>query len=269
MDAIAGKIGDLNLKEGFNYVFYDWRASPEDAGDTKDQNSPIIPNAMIMWAGPTLLYKGMRKKGSEKVLLGWTSDLSSYPAILQLLGTTLNSTMKTYVEDDWKNLESALNKGYIENNTSKHTTPYIASQTAAYAVGDGGAGEVDTQAALKMINSLGSSTDQQNGAMLSMNSNAQIRSVIRNNLFNATATIMGDPSMGYLFIPMSSVLVTDFSAVIALASDFFSRGWYLGTSTHKFEAGKYTTELKIVGFPSVNSPVGDKDAEKLWEMQHT
>jgi hypothetical protein len=250
-DMIVGRLNDNRIKmvAGYKYVVYDWKASKEETQDTQNDHDPTPPDIQF-WQGPTLVYKGLQKKAGQKTILNWSSDLSSHTALVFQFGTDLDRKMKNFTEDDWKNFETIMTKGWI--TTTGQNGPTLTANTTVAAVRDKFSG-VDEQAALRMVNDLYSEQKEAEKSSATANQFTQLRAVIRNNAFKATATIMGDPAIGTTFSGGSTILPTNFLPLSQYANDLFGRSWIQLKTVHKFEAGKYTTDIEMLSYMPVNN----------------
>ena len=79
--------------------------------------------------------------------------------------------------------------------------------------------------------------------------NAQIRGIVANNVFNATVTILGDPSLGTTYIPNEIFFYIDTSNLSGATSDMDFLRWMMKKVTHHLQEGKFTSSLELYSLP--------------------
>jgi len=189
------------------------------------------------------------RRGYYKYLINWSSDLSSKTYLHFMAQTELEKGLKKYDTVDMKEFIDALNDGKSLGDL----------ESQAEAKPDSGVGKVLGEGFSKNIYK-GLNT-------VSSGITSQMNSLVANNVFKATATVIGDPEFGQEYVPYVSGVFTEFRDVSfqQMFTDSpgnisqmynsnlaaFSRKWMITKVIHKIEAGQYTTDLELMTYPGI------------------
>lgn len=189
------------------------------------------------------------RRGYYKYLMNWSSDLSSKTYLHFMAQTELERGLKRFDTVDMEAFVEALNNGKSLQDLQMEA---MASPTsgAGKVLGEGFSGNI-----YQGLNTVSSGIT------------SQMNSLVANNVFKATATIIGDPEMGHLYVPYVSGVFTEFRDVLfqQMFTDqpgqtsaqynsnlaAFSRRWMITKVVHKIESGQYTTDLELMTYPGI------------------
>ena len=227
--------------EGYNYSFerlnvkkigskteirYGWRATPDvEAGTVMDLSYMSIG---------TLVWKGATSTASRKQLLAFSSDLNSKTHLIHQSQDALTQKLKKFEQKDidWIN-QRIRESGYEE---------LMKNETGTWWDTSGMEVRNDLRQAMRDI-----IIKEQGFSQQSMND--QIKALLDANVFKATATIMGDPTIGTDHAPYYCSFYTDFTHVGGLATSFGDRYWTPTKTKHLFSEGSYKTEIELLTYP--------------------
>ena len=203
--------------------------------------------------------RGHTRRGYYKYLVNWSSDLSSKTYLHFMAQTELERGLKRFDTVDMDAFINALNEGKsleeIQAMGGSATTPGVGK-----VLGEGFANNV-----YQGLNTVSSGIT------------SQMNSLVANNVFKATASVIGDPELGmsgrtsngtwYSYEPYTSGVFTEFRDVSfqqmftgapgEVSSQYnsnlaaFSRKWMITKVVHKIEAGQYTTDLELMTYPGI------------------
>lgn len=203
--------------------------------------------------------RGHTRRGYYKYLINWSSDLNSKTYLHFMAQTELEKGLKRFDTVDMEAFINALNEGKsieeIQAMGGSATTPGIGK-----VLGEGFSNNV-----YQGLNTVSSGIT------------SQMNSLVANNVFKATATVIGDPELGmsgktsdrkgYSYEPYISGVFTEFRDVSFQQmftgspdekfSDYnsnlaaFSRRWMITKVIHRIEAGQYTTDLELITYPGI------------------
>jgi hypothetical protein len=87
---------------------------------------------------------------------------------------------------------------------------------------------------------------------------AQIKGILSNNVFNATVTVMGDPSLGTIYLPNQFYFYIDTSNLSGATSEMDFFRWMMKKVTHHLQEGKFTSSLELYSLPPQQAVTSNK-----------
>lgn len=230
-------------KERWTIIVYNWKKTP----DINSDNVADIKGCRNLDQGPTLIWRfdGSKHDSDEdKIIIDWQSDLSSHSFLIHQYQEKLEKRMGKFDDTDWDNLLEEIEKRGIE----KTQDPTKFRKALAFITGQTDRLETNTSMLEEMEEASQAETKYRNDS-----AHDSLRAVMLNNAFKCHATIMGDPTLGTIY-PGGSVACTAFfdegrGSSFNLAGTIFNRNYMLLKTIHKFEEGKYTTDLELLGYP--------------------
>lgn len=242
-------------------VYYQWVRTPDGTTETEvaDVRDHLEPGPPLIWKfngeESITAFNGETIDGDNKVIVGWQSDLSSHTHLIHQFQDQLSDRLAGFSESDWDNLLD-----HIENSGGVDEAESIEwwknedkIRNAAETGGDIRRGLRDDVTRYQMFEAMDEVSEAERKYDAQQSSDA-LRAVIMNNAFKATATIMGDPTLGTRYEGARTRCITHFdedadSSTSSLAGVLFNREWMMLKTTHKFEEGKYTTDIELLGYP--------------------
>ena len=246
----------------------------EDSQDGIDQYNQLLQGKK---SAPQQEYS---RRGAKKFLINWSSDLSSKSYLHFMATSELQKALKSYNPKVMEYVIEQLQNGATisEDGNYTVTTPSPAPGSAPK---DSAAQPLDiTSDGISYVQKGFSAAVKAATASASGGSSAQLASIVGNNMFKATATVMGDPDIGGpLFTPYKTTIRTSFDTTYfqdayikettidtqgiahviyraAGASDntnlnAFNKVWLITKVHHKIEAGSYTTDVEMITYPNL------------------
>lgn len=257
------KIEDGEVAYGTT-ITYGWRQSrkPSDSGDSltsEDTRETMSTGGEKPMIGPRLLWKKQSSNSDEKTLISFDIDLKMLDYATSLMRSELDKKLSSFSESDWSDVAEAINM-MDEDKKAELLTMTPQQLSDAYQNG-GGAPDVTwdgPDGALWWKSHSDEDSERISQVVeefmevlrsAQTNTESQIQTIIRNNLFKAKARIMGDPTFGTIYTMFKVGFDTDFSSVGDFAS-YFNRFWKLTKVSHKIDDTGYFTDLELMAEPN-------------------
>jgi hypothetical protein len=265
-------------------ITYGWRPAPNNIGDNtsvndtygiyKDANGSFKMTTMGVFYWKTVPRTTNSTKSAtnwDKILLSFDLDLKMMDFAYSMVNAELYDKLGKFEETTWDTIEDNLkniNPDQLKNYGN------IPIESLGGALKDK---NLDTAWGWPWD---GAKNDTRKQVMEEFNSTVkaastsvagQMAAIIKNNLFTAKATVMGDPDFGTIWLPFQVSWNSDFSAQGVVADMFSKREWILKNARHKFEEGKYTTELELMSIPNMTdqpSSSSDTTARSVEPSEH-
>ena len=279
-----------DVSEVITEIVYDWEPTPKPGEDDANTSFEYTNNAEFIgylnwrpdnegedkyydWGlgGAYDVGSGVDKSRS-KTMLDFNLDLSTLKALHGRIGAQLESVLTDFDEKDWEHISEAIEKNVGEINADTPIEDVVFSEDDIERI-DNGAwwkatgfrrlfnADADMESIedyeerkdsyvnlLKTIDTAKSNTNESPAV-------SQLRALINRNVFRATCTILGDPTLGSRIEPMSAYFVSNFMTPSYFSKYFSGKGWLFQKATHKFsEDGSYHTELELLGQPGMMIP---------------
>lgn len=208
------------------------------------------------------------KRGAKKFLINWSSDLSSKTYLHFMAQTELQKALKQFDQKVMEYVVEQLQKGATISESGVVTYPSGSGPSSAQPA------SVDASGISNVIKGFSAAINSVT-ASASGGGNAQLASIVGNNMFKATATVMGDPDIGgEMFTPYKTTINVNFGEtyfqnafrikgskdnienkdklVDTTSLKAFSKVWLITKAIHKIDAGNYTTDVEMITYPNLS-----------------
>jgi len=243
---------DPKVGKDISHIYYGWRGSPDIEAGFEDKFDDLPLEGKLKWKSSTSnKWENGQIKESWKQILTWTSDLNTKTHIIHQAQDALTEKLRDFEQKDI----DEINKGIRDRGMEE-----ITRTESGMIFTDGRDAERRNKLRTTMTDII-----KAEFGMEDKSKNNQMAAILNNNVFKATATIMGDPTIGTDYGAYERKFITDFSNVGGLGNVFGDRFWTFTKSRHIFTEGSYTTEMELLSYPP---PPGKKiDDEYQWREQ--
>ena len=267
-------------EEDWITIIYDWEevVDPNAQGDVEEGDAPVTYPSRDSVIGPSLIwrkmvngsdatknsksnlgYTGGNPSSDYKMLISWQTDLASHNALIHIMQEQLSDKLSGISDADWDTFLEEVEKKGLDRYQGKIDRVYdrrhieekleskepLSDRLSRFKRGN----EI-----FQIMDEYGDDRQVSAGGAID-----SLRAVILVNAFTATATILGDPTLGTTFESWETLMPSYFDntnvADYNLSSILFDRMWSMKKTTHVFEEGNYTTEIQLMGLP----PALDED----------
>ena len=260
-------------------IVYGWRDYTQDAGQSTG-DMDLFKNAV---KGPILFLKKYPNSGNTSDLLTQIGENTSsnsyklykYPIELKIdlknfdyvsaLGKgKIDSILTKYSQEDFAIIQDTIeqlakknNGGNIDFSQFKswgNPSMFDVSKDKTSSGGIWGAfatheSDESVQKRKRLYEDFFNEVTDKDSPYTNPSVNAQIRGIVANNVFNATVTILGDPSLGTTYIPNEIFFYIDTSNLSGATSDMDFLRWMMKKVTHHLQEGKFTSSLELYSLP--------------------
>jgi len=255
-------------------IIYDWEeiVDPDAQGDVEEGDAPVTYPTRDSVIGPSLVWRKM-VNGSDatintesnmgytagnpssdyKMLLSWQTDLASHNALIHIMQEQLSDKLSGISDADWDTFLEEVEKKGLDRYQNKVNNVYerrnIAEKLESKeSLSDRLSKFQRGNEMFEIMDTYGDDKKASAGGAIDA-----LRAVILVNAFTATATVLGDPTLGTIFESWETLMPSYFDntnvADYNLSSILFDRMWSMKKTTHVFEEGNYTTEIQLMGLP--------------------
>lgn len=270
-------------------IDYDWEPTPNPSNTEDAHNSREFSNnaeflGFISWKpdiemmGSETVY-GSRAGGApseskvfKKTALSFNIDLSTIKDLFARLGSEISEIITNFDDQDInftkQNIESEIGK--INTDTPAESADFSNFEVRR-GVSNGLFGWDWTQRTIESSQDFedrrtniqaftemqAAASGQATSSDLRSPAAKQVMALIRRNVFKASTSILGDPTLGSIIEPNSGYFVTSIGTESYFSQYFSGLDWLFQRAVHKFsEDGTYKTDLELLGAPNIHNPSG-------------